>query len=366
MDSITQAVLGSAIQGALLGRVQGRRALVYGAMLGTLPDLDVIIRYADPVSSMTSHRGFSHSVFVLTALAGAMTWLIRKRWPDAGYTGARLFVTIWLVLITHTLLDALTVYGTQLFWPFTPTPASWAAVFIIDPIYSVPLLLGVVFAAIWGMAGRGSVVLTCALIFTTAYMGFALGARVFIENRVQHAMQQQGIELSELRAVPMPFNSLLWRVIAKTPDGHYVEAVSSLFDKRSPEWLRLPLNLQLAEFLEKSEQHHRLRWFTGDWLRYDWVGNALVVSDLRMGAAGFYTFRFKMAECDANGTAVAVAPTRWAGARPGMDKLWLAFDRIFKEEPALPLAAFMESGMGTETAASPCATRRGNKDAPIS
>lgn len=69
MDSLTQAVLGATVQGIGMGRRQGRKALAYGALLGTLPDLDVFIRYADPVSSMTYHRGFSHSVFVLAALA---------------------------------------------------------------------------------------------------------------------------------------------------------------------------------------------------------------------------------------------------------------------------------------------------------
>ena len=77
MDSITQAVLGASIQGALLGRWQGRRALLYGAMLGTLPDLDVIIDYGDAVADMTYHRGFSHSLLVLSLLAVAITLLAR-------------------------------------------------------------------------------------------------------------------------------------------------------------------------------------------------------------------------------------------------------------------------------------------------
>ena len=65
MDSITQAVLGAGVQAALLGRWQGRKALLYGAMLGTLPDLDVVIDYGDAVAQMTYHRGFSHSLLVL-------------------------------------------------------------------------------------------------------------------------------------------------------------------------------------------------------------------------------------------------------------------------------------------------------------
>lgn len=150
MDSITQAVLGAALQGAVLGRLQGRRALLYGAALGTLPDLDVIIRYADPVSQMTYHRGFSHSLFVLTGLALLLAWLVNKCWPDKGYTLNRLFLAFWLVLITHPVLDAFTVYGTQLFWPLPVTPQSWAAVFIIDPVYTLPLVAAVIYAAVRG------------------------------------------------------------------------------------------------------------------------------------------------------------------------------------------------------------------------
>ena len=86
MDSVTQLVLGASIQGAMLGRWQGRKALVYGAALATLPDMDVLIDYGDAVADMTYHRGFSHSLFVLAALAALLTWLIRKRWPDAGYS----------------------------------------------------------------------------------------------------------------------------------------------------------------------------------------------------------------------------------------------------------------------------------------
>ena len=133
-----------------------------------------------------------------------------------------------------------------------------------------------------------------------------------------------GIEVTALRAVPMPFNTLVWRVLAKTPDDHYYEAVSGWFDRTSPEWLRLPLNPDAGANLAGSALHDRLRWFTGDWLRHDVIGDALVVTDLRMGVAGHYTFRFKMAErapgpagsrsCPAAGP----APAGLAGAETGI------------------------------------------------
>lgn len=342
MDSVTQAVLGAGIQGALLGRVQGRRALIYGAALATVPDLDVLMRYPDPVSLMTYHRGFSHSVFVLTGLAVFLAWLIRKYWPQAPYSGRRLFLTLWLVLVTHPVLDAFTVYGTQLFWPLALIPESWAAVFIIDPVYTVPLLLAVLFAIGFGMTLTARRLLAAALVFSTAYLGFGLAARIAAEDRVREAMQAQGIAPSELRAVPMPFNTLVWRVIAKTSDGHYYESVSSLFDSDPPEWLRQPLNLGAAQVLADVPLHQRLRWFTDDWLRYDVIGNALVVTDLRMGMAGHYTFRFKMAERAADGSWQPVTPSSWPTERGGWAELKLVLGRILHAQPPLPLAQWSE------------------------
>lgn len=338
MDSVTQAVLGAGIQGALLGRFQGRRALVYGAVLATVPDLDVLMRYPDPVSLMTYHRGFSHSIFVLTGLALLLAWLIRKYWPQAPYSGRRLFLTLWLVLVTHPVLDAFTVYGTQLFWPLPSIPESWSAIFIIDPVYTVPLLLAVLFAIAVGMTDRARRLLAGALIFSTAYLGFGLTSRMLAEERVREAMEREGIPVTELRAVSMPFNTLVWRVIAKTKDGNYYESVSSLFDRERPEWLRQPLNLDLARALDDVPLHERLRWFTDDWLRYDAIGDALVVSDLRMGMAGHYTFRFKMAERTPEGGWKPVTPSSWPSERGGRAELKLVLARILDAQPPLPLA----------------------------
>ncbi|AXQ48272.1 metal-dependent hydrolase [Pseudomonas vlassakiae] len=352
MDSITQAVLGAALQGTVLGRIQGRRSLIYGAALATVPDLDVIIRYADPVSQMTYHRGFSHSLFVLTGLALLLAWLVnwlaRTRWPDKGYTFSRLFLAFWLVLVTHPILDAFTVYGTQLFWPLAFTPLSWAAVFIIDPAYTVPLLAAVIHAAFKGLRGRAIRWLGMALLFSTAYLGFGLAGRMAAEQRLQTALDAQGIVVSEVRAVPMAFNSLVWRVLAKTPDGHYYEGISSAFDRDPPEMQRLPLNLDAAKALSGSALLQRLRWFTGDWLRYDEVGDALVVTDLRMGIPGNYTFRFNMAHRDSQGHWIVDRPSLWqgSGAMFDRDDLALIWRRILDQQPPLPLAAWTSRYLG--------------------
>jgi inner membrane protein len=124
MDSLTQVVLGASIAGACAPRGQRRKALLAGAALGTLPDLDVFIDFGGAVENFTYHRGFSHSLFVLAPFS-VLLWLALKRWW-APVRAAPLpwLAAISLTLLTHPLLDAHTAYGTQLFWPLTVPPTS--------------------------------------------------------------------------------------------------------------------------------------------------------------------------------------------------------------------------------------------------
>ena len=295
MDSITQAVLGASIQGALLGRWQGRRALLYGAMLGTLPDLDVIIDYGDAVADMTYHRGFSHSLLVLSILAVLFTTLARWLRPNPAYSTRRLFLAIWLALITHPLLDAFTSYGTQLFWPLQTPPVAWSSVFIIDPLYTVPLLVAVIVGLVRGLRDKPQWLAITALGLSSVYLASTLAGKWMAEQRVQDVLVERGIQAETLFSTPTPFNSLLWRVTV-VDGSDYHEALVSWFDDRPPRLERIPRGAQMAELLENSPQHQRLQWFTHGVLRYDRIGNELIVTDLRLGMTGYHPFRFIFAE----------------------------------------------------------------------
>ena len=360
MDSLTQALYGATVQGALLGRRQGRRSLVYGAILGTLPDLDVIIRYADPVSSMTFHRGFSHSVFVLTVFSIVLAWLIRRWRPSPDYSGARLAFTIWAVLITHVLLDAFTAYGTQLFWPFSPTPTSWSNLFIVDPVFTVPLLAAVAASGLTRRQPMPTRGLWLALAFTTLYLAFTFFSQSVVEDRVRETYEVRGIPVERVQIGSAPFNSVLWRYVVDDGRGHYYEGFASLFDPVKPGMLReavasgtigattpapdprfergLALRDAFSRDVGDHALHDRLRWFTGDWLRYDEIEGVLVVTDLRMGLAGRHFFRFVIGERDADGHWRALTPRNWPGLRGGADELKLVLQRAWDSGVRLPLA----------------------------
>lgn len=337
MDSITQAVLGATIQGALLGRWQGRKALLYGAMLATLPDLDVVIDYGDAVADMTYHRGFSHSLFVLSGLALLLTWLARRYRPHPGYSSQRLLLTLWLVLITHPLLDAFTSYGTQLFWPLMPTPTAWSSIFIIDPMYTLPLIVAVLVGLIGGL--HSPRVPAIALALSTLYLGFTLAGKYMAEQRVERELARQGFHAERLFVTPTPFNSLLWRVIVL--DGeHYYEALTGWFDSAPPQLQRLPLGTELRPALADAPMHQRLAWFSGGMLRYDQIDGRLIVTDLRLGMTGYHPFRFDFARWQDGQWQVNAHTERLPFARGEPEQLQLLLRRIWQPQTEVPLLAW--------------------------
>jgi inner membrane protein len=311
MDSMTQVLLGGAVGGAVLGRRLGRKAVIGGAMLGTLPDLDVMIDFGDAVANYTYHRGFSHSLWVLAGLSTLLTVItvLLTRWygrrhparhaPSSGIasiTPGHWWLYFTLCLLTHPLLDAFTTYGTQLWWPLATPPVSWASVFIIDPLYSLPLLA----AALMGLiSGRVVWASRIGLALSCAYLAFGLGAKAVVDDRLTPVLAERGLESAPRLIQPTPFNTLLWR--ATIIDGDvYHETLISLLDDAPPGLETFKRGEALEEAAQATADGARLTWFAGPFLRYtsrELDGETLLVAtDLRLGFPGYHPFSFTLAK----------------------------------------------------------------------
>lgn len=300
MDSLTQALLGAVVQGSLLGRFQGRKALLYGAALGTLPDMDVLLDFGDAVGQMTYHRGFSHSIFLITAFSLLLAWLVRRFRPEAGYGMQRLFACVWLVLATHVFIDTCTTYGTQVFWPLPVAPANLTNIFVIDPLYSLPLLLGVLLALFSGLGGAGWRALNWALGLSSLYMLSSFVSQAVMTERFDAALRAEGIASEQRLVMPTPGNTLLWRLLVL--DGErYCEGLSGWFDRKAPQLVCRTRGLELRGVVADSAAHQRLSWFNGGYMAYREEQGQLVVTDLRLGLLGSHSFQFVLAQRDANG-----------------------------------------------------------------
>lgn len=292
MDSLSQLALGSAVGVAVLGRhVPAWKAALWGGTAGTLPDLDALIDFGDPIRNMTYHRAESHALFYLTLLAPLLALLaVRLHGKEAGYH--RWVLALWLALITHPLLDWMTVYGTQLGLPFTDTPFGLGSIFIIDPLYTLPLVAGVILALSlrdlrWNVAG---------LVLSCAYLTWSALAQARVEQLAHRSLARQGIEARQVLVTPTAFNTVLWRVLAMTPTG-YAEGFHSFLDPgtdlrfehhRSEEGLREPL--------QGIWGFERMAWFTRGYFALSEREGRAVITDLRMGQEPFYVFAFTVAQ----------------------------------------------------------------------
>lgn len=337
MDSLTQMLLGAAVSAAIAPASHRRAALLAGAALGTLPDLDVFVVNAltdDAVQRMTWHRGASHSLFVLPWIAlAAWAWL-RTRGGRVAQAPRRWFWAMQAALVTHPLLDALTVYGTQLLWPLRTPPVMGASVFIIDPLYTVWLLGACVvawFARERAVARRA---LLGGLMVSGAYLAWSLLAKAAVDRHADRALAAMGLSDAPRFSVPMPFNTLLWRVVAMTPEG-FVEGERSLVADRGPMVFRAyPSDTTALRAAAALPAVRELAWFNHGFMKAQVVDDALVLTDLRMGAEPDYTFRFTVARrVDGRWHAITSTQEQWPWqARRRLGAMWT---RIWNE-PATP------------------------------
>lgn len=326
MDSVTQIAFGAAVGGAVAGRRAGWRAFAWGAAVGTMPDLDTFYDYGSPVADFTWHRGYTHSLFVQTLVAPIIAWPIRRLHRAGGVSYPRWLALVWLVFITHTLLDAFTIYGTQLFLPFSDHPVGLGSIFIIDPLYTLPLVVGAL-AAIrlrddWRRARRWN---TAGLVIATLYLAWTVGAQQLMEQRARTAIAERDMPVEHLMATPTALNSVLWRIIAVGEDHHW-EALHPVVSSRPLRFRAYEREPELLEPLADHQPVRRLQYFTRGFYTVEERDGDVVISDLRMGQVGFYAFAYRVGSVDENG--VEPAPdTRYRFERP---PLFTAMNDLFK------------------------------------
>jgi inner membrane protein len=296
MDSLSQLALGAAVSVAVMSRrTTVWKSALWGAVAGTLPDLDVLIDQGDVIRNMVLHRAESHSLFWLTLFSLPLAALVARLHGEWGLV-RRWWLALWLVLLTHPLLDAMTIYGTQLALPFSNYPFGVGSMFIIDPLYTLPLLVGVIWVMVTSGSHRGRLANVAGLLLSTAYLAWSFFAQQQVTQIARTSLAQQGIAVEHLLVTPTPFNTLLWRVVAVAGD-EYHEGFYSLLDAQPKvAFDRFPRGNALASGLQSIDGVQRLVAFTKGLYKLEQRDSRLLISDLRMGQEPNYSFTFAVAE----------------------------------------------------------------------
>jgi inner membrane protein len=323
MDSLSQIALGSAVGLIAMGRRTAPwKAALWGAVAGTLPDLDVLIDHGDPIRNMVLHRAETHAPFWLTLFSLPFAMAVARlsgewdRWR-------RWWWAMWLALVTHPLLDGMTVYGTQLGLPFTDRPFGVGSIFIIDPLYTLPLIVGVVWALRRGNAGPGWRANAVGLTVSSLYLGWGVVAQAAVADTARQALVAQGIRADRVLVTPTAFNTVLWRVVA-VDGAHYHEGFRSLLDDGpAMHFDRFDRGSMLAVGTQDIDGVRRIQAFSqGFWAMWE-QGGRVGITDLRMGQEPAYIFRFVVAE--RRSPLQPLTPSVQIGSRPdiGRGLAWL-------------------------------------------
>ena len=289
MDSITQGLLGATIAEAGFRERLGGRAVAWGAFVAVAPDFDMAAAVAGEWASIVHHRGVSHSWIAETVAAPALGWLA---WRFVGRREGRWWQwahLTWWALVTHPALDVCTAYGTQLFAPLSTRRYAIDAVSIIDPLYSLPLLVAVIAAWRSKRRPRSRRVAVGALAITTLYLGFGLWQSQRAIAWAEEELRAADFEAVEIRAMPTLANLFVHRVAARDGAGRFRVTITSLSAPRPLVWRALEDDDDpLVTVARRSERGRIFRWFAMGYahseLRHTDDGFVVRMSDLRYGS----------------------------------------------------------------------------------
>lgn len=286
MDSLTHTLVGAAIGELLLGKRIGKKAMLIGALAGNGPDVDAVMNFfVSDLDALLWHRGITHSVFVSALVGPLLGWW---GWNKFGKQHWWCWVAIFtLNFWVHEFLDTCTMYGTALLLPFTDERYAFNNIFVVDPLYTLPLLASV---SVLVMMKSGSPKRLRVNLVGLAVSGLYMLSTFFNQgtarNSLLQALEIKGVVHTESVVVPTLFNTVLWNVTAKTDSGFWTGYVSVMDTAAAADLYFIPEDDSLNDRFANDRSVQRLAQFT----------NGFYVLRQQEGRSYFHDLRFGQVE----------------------------------------------------------------------
>lgn len=347
MDSLSQITLGAAVGELLLGKKLGNRAMVWGAVIGTVPDLDVIGNYfLSDLQGLLFHRGISHSILFSVIGAIALGWIVFKMYESKEHKwiaisakvisalvvlnvvhfvasifsdspwAFMLFATIailgftwrhiknrylsgnwekpqvslrewqWAffwIIATHILLDVFTLYGTRVFAPFSNYKAQFGTVSVADPLYTAPFLLLLIVASFYNRNSKKREWLNKAGLIVSC-----LYLAITVSNKFAIDKQfNSEFDQAGLTVTRYITNATILNNVLWTctaeTEDFYYVGDYSFFDEVPVDFFQIEKNHHLLRDFDVDPTITALRWFSDDFYCITERDDSLFFNDLRFG-----------------------------------------------------------------------------------
>ncbi|MDR2562568.1 MAG: metal-dependent hydrolase [Prevotellaceae bacterium] len=326
MDSLTHVLIGSTIGQAIAGKKYGGKALFWGAVAGSAPDVDSVFQWLfTPVNSLFFHRGISHSLLFWVILSPLLAWLINKI-----HKGDKADFRSWLKLtsiawFSHLFVDMFNTYGTGIFEPFSHQRVAFDSINVVDVFFSFPLLIALILCFMLKSVNRRRVASVSALVLSTAYLCFTIVNKIGTEHSVEHQLAEQSVKFRRLLSSPLPLANLAWMITAEDSTGYWTGTYYNT-SKNEINFEYIPKQDELSESFEGLRDFERLQTFTKGWYALQSNEdsakniNEVTLYDLRFSSLSFteserFVFRFTM-QRDGDGMKVnRTRPIRYINGR---------------------------------------------------
>lgn len=282
MDSLTQIVLGAAVGEFMLGKKVGNKAILWGAVAGTIPDLDVLSNlFLNDLQSLLFHRGITHSIFFAVVISPLLAYLVDRLYKNSEANFRDWLSLFFWCIVTHPMLDIFTNYGTQLFYPFSDYRVAFNTIFVIDPIFTLPLLAGCMMILLTRNNKKRDKINKLSLIISITYLSLTCFNKLLVNSKLKEKIEKQNISYIETMTTPAPFTNILWSVIVKSDDSYQVGYFSWFDGSNDLHLTTIPRKEDLLKDYLPNDNVEKLIAFSKGFYELEKSSNGLIFNDLR-------------------------------------------------------------------------------------
>jgi inner membrane protein len=309
MDSLTHIAIGACIGELFLEKKIGKKAMLYGAIAASLPDIDFIASFwLSTTDDLLAHRGFTHSFLFAFLVVTGLALYFRKRHSAENVTIKTWLIFMAVEIFIHLFLDAFNAYGIGWFEPISHRRISFNVIFVADPFFSVwPGIAAACLLILKRSSGQRKSWARFGLFFCSLYLIYCTLNKLKMDKATRQGLAQQGIQYNRYFSTPTPFNNWLWYIVAETDSGYQI-GYRSVFDKNNHITFRyFPQNDSLLKPYREQKDLQKLIRFSQGFFTADISEHGVVFNDLRFGQmmgwqdpdAGF-VFHYYLQEPESN------------------------------------------------------------------
>ncbi|MCC7525750.1 MAG: metal-dependent hydrolase [Chitinophagaceae bacterium] len=285
MDSITHIALGACIGEAFFGRGFGKKAMLWGALAQSAPDIDFLgSLWLRTDENLLAHRGFTHSIPFALLVAPVLALVAERVHRPVNIRYSKWVIFFLVEVMVHLFIDGFNNYGVGWLEPFSHYRFSFNAIYVADPLFSIWAGIAVVMLfRLHSYHPRRRYWWRFGTLLPFLYLSWCVFNKLTINRDVKDILQEQHISYTRYFSTPAPLTNLLWYVVAGNDSGYHVGFRSIFDDKKQINFSWFPRNDSLLKAVANHEEVQHLIRFSQQFYTVEQWGDTLVFNDLRFG-----------------------------------------------------------------------------------